>query len=215
MSSTATWLPNRLTMCSTRSAAVSGGDVPEDRALEDGHADRDAPADLLQDHRARAVGDLRRHLDAAVDRPGVHHDRVGLGVARACAPRARTSATARACSGTGDASPVEPLALHAQHHHDVGAVEAVLEPRARRARARASDRRRSPRCRAGAASTARTAGSARRAWRGTGCSSARRASARCRRRSRPRARRPCPCGGGSSPRRAAPASGARAGRRRR
>ena len=32
---------------------------------------------------------------------------------------------------------LEPLVLDAQHHHDVGAVEAVLEPGARRARARA------------------------------------------------------------------------------
>src|SRR3569623_1908120 len=64
-------------------------------------------------------------------------------------------------------------------------------------------------------STRRRAGPARRASRGTGCASARRASARCRRRSRPRALRPCPCGGGASRRRAAPGSGARAGNRRR
>ena len=43
------------------------------------HARRDALADLLQEHRPRAVGDRRIHLEAAVDRPRVHDDRVRPG----------------------------------------------------------------------------------------------------------------------------------------
>ena len=82
-----------------------------------------------QDHRARAVGDLRRHLDAAVDRPRVHHDRVGLRVReRALRQPERARQLARVREPRRLA--LEPLVLDAQHHHDVGAVEAVLEPRA-------------------------------------------------------------------------------------
>src|SRR5829696_8312633 len=44
-----------------------------------GHPHRDAERDLRQDDRMRAVGDRRIDLDAAVHRPGVHHDRIALG----------------------------------------------------------------------------------------------------------------------------------------
>jgi hypothetical protein len=44
-----------------------------------GHAHGDAEGDLGQDHRLRAVGHRRVDLDAAVHRPRVHHDGVGLG----------------------------------------------------------------------------------------------------------------------------------------
>ena len=46
------------------------------------HPHRDAVGDLLEDHRIRAVGDVGIDLDAAVHRPGVHDDHVGLGARR-------------------------------------------------------------------------------------------------------------------------------------
>ena len=47
--------------------------------LEDGHPHRDARLDLIEDDAARPVGEARVELDAAVDRPRVHDDGVGLG----------------------------------------------------------------------------------------------------------------------------------------
>ncbi len=43
------------------------------------HTDRNPHLDLLADQRLGAVGDLRGNLDAAVHRPGMHHQRVGRG----------------------------------------------------------------------------------------------------------------------------------------
>ena len=55
------------------------GQVAGER-FEHRHAHRDAHLDLLADQRLRAVGDDRVDLDAAVHRPGMHDQRVGLGV---------------------------------------------------------------------------------------------------------------------------------------
>src|SRR2546421_6056730 len=46
---------------------------------QDGHAHGEPALDLLQDQGARAVRDLGRDLDAAVDRPRVHDRQVRLG----------------------------------------------------------------------------------------------------------------------------------------
>src|SRR6185369_8275010 len=46
--------------------------------VQHGHADRHAVGDLLENHRIRAVGDVRGDLDAAVHRPGMHDDDVRL-----------------------------------------------------------------------------------------------------------------------------------------
>src|SRR5580700_11270014 len=47
------------------------------------HAHRDAVGHLLQHARLRAIGNLRRNLNAAIQRPRVKHDRVGLGMPHA------------------------------------------------------------------------------------------------------------------------------------
>src|SRR5262249_16092449 len=47
--------------------------------IEHGHPDGDAVGDLLEDHRVRTVRDVRRDLDAAVHRSGMHDDDVRLG----------------------------------------------------------------------------------------------------------------------------------------
>ena len=49
------------------------------------HAHGDAVGDLLEDHRALAVGDVAGDLDAAVHRPRMHHQRVVLGELQALA----------------------------------------------------------------------------------------------------------------------------------
>src|SRR5215475_13357606 len=51
---------------------------PSREQIEDRHADRDPVGDLVQDDGGGTVGDVAGHLDAAVDRPWVHHDRVAL-----------------------------------------------------------------------------------------------------------------------------------------
>src|SRR5215510_14775415 len=53
--------------------------VPRQR-LQHRHAHGHAHLDLLADQRLRAVGDRGVDLDAAVDRPGMHDQRVRLGI---------------------------------------------------------------------------------------------------------------------------------------
>src|SRR5258706_12982323 len=57
--------------------------VPSGQQVEHGHAHRDAAADLIENHRRLAVGDVAHDLDAAVDGAGVHDDRVGGGTLQA------------------------------------------------------------------------------------------------------------------------------------
>ena len=49
-----------------------------EQQVEDGHADRHAVRDLVEDHRVRPVGHLARDLDAAVHGPGVQDQHVLL-----------------------------------------------------------------------------------------------------------------------------------------
>src|SRR5262249_9656332 len=94
--------------------------------VEDRHADGDAVGHLLEDDRALAVGDRRVHLDAAVDRPGMHDDGVLLGPGQ----RARRQAeVARVLARVGEqADFAQPFLLDAQHHDHVRALERLLEP---------------------------------------------------------------------------------------
>ena len=66
---------------------------------EHGHAHGDAVGDLVHDQRGGAVGDVAGDLDAAVDRPGMEDDDVGLGLARARRGSGRSSASTRRGSG--------------------------------------------------------------------------------------------------------------------
>src|SRR5687768_12713402 len=60
-------LRRRFMLCATR------------QQIKNRHPYRDAVGDLVENHRRLAVGDFRRNLDAAIDRSGMHDDRVGLG----------------------------------------------------------------------------------------------------------------------------------------
>ena len=132
---------------------------------------------LLEDDRARPVGDLARDLDAAVHRARVHDDRVGL---RRLQPLARSGRRAGSTRGrVGKQHPALALELDAQHHHDVGAA------RSRPRGAWWTSHARARRCRAGSACAARDPHRRAHAWSADGCSSAPRGCARCRRRWRP------------------------------
>src|SRR5690606_18232043 len=61
---------------------------PAGEEVEHRHAHRDAVAHLVEDHARAVVGEVVRDLDAAVDRPGVHHDRVVLREAQLAAVEA-------------------------------------------------------------------------------------------------------------------------------
>ena len=169
--------------------------------VEDRHPDDDAGLDLHRDDRLRRVDDLAGQLDAAVDRAGVHEH-----LARP-EPAAVDLVAGGVLAQARDEGLVHALVLHPQRVDDVGLAQ-VVEVVAHLAAERldpARDERRRP-----ADGHVRRPSCGRR-----GCSSARRASARRRRRSRccgPRASR---ASGAACRRRAAPASGARACRRRR
>ena len=91
-------------------------------SLEHRHADGDAHLDLFADQRLRAVGDVRRDLDAAIHRPRMHHQRVRL-----CPGKLFLIETVEAeiLLDRRDEGAVHALALQAQHHDDVGAFEAA------------------------------------------------------------------------------------------
>ena len=136
--------------------------------LEHRHAHGDAGLDLIEDHAALAVGDARVELDAAVHRPGMHHDGVGL---RAREHRRVEAEGAAVLARRRHHRAGEALVLDAEHHHDVGAFDALRRGAARRApsapsvsasmrHAACAARRAAPRrpsSRAGARSSARRA----------------------------------------------------------
>src|ERR1043166_4103900 len=84
------------------------------------HPHRHSHFHLFPDQRLRAVGDHGVDLDAAVHRPGMHHQRIRLGVGELLLVEA---VVMKILAGGGDERAVHPLALQPQHHHDVGAVE--------------------------------------------------------------------------------------------
>ena len=69
-----------------------------------------------------AVGDGRVDLDAAVHRAGMHDHRVGLGRGELLGVEAEE---VEIFAHRRDEAAVHPLALQAEHHHDVGAGEAL------------------------------------------------------------------------------------------
>ena len=112
------------------------------------HAHGDAVADLLQDHRSRAVRDLGVHLDAAVHRSRVHHDRVRFGGSR----RSSVSPYSGSIVLVGQQRAIHALILQAQHDHHVDVpdafgevVEHVRQGRGPRSAAGCVDRRCVPR----------------------------------------------------------------------
>ncbi len=97
--------------------------------VQHGHAHGDAVGDLIENHRPRAVGDVRVDLDAAVHRARVHDDRVRR---RALEARRRQAEQREVLAHRRQEQAVHALVLHAQHHDDVGAVERVVDRRRRR-----------------------------------------------------------------------------------
>ena len=97
------------TAARSRTGLVRGQEVVEDR-----HPHRETGAHLLEDQRVGRVGDAAVDLDAAVDRPGVHHLLPGPDALRRHAPARRVLAQAR------DERRLHPLALHPEDVDDVG-----------------------------------------------------------------------------------------------
>ena len=83
----------------------------------DRHAHGDAVADLFQDHRARAVGDLGVHLHPAIDGPGVHDDGVGLGGGQTLLGEAEELEVFVLARQQGAAHPLPLQAQHDDHIH--------------------------------------------------------------------------------------------------
>src|ERR1700690_2088916 len=86
------------------------------------HPHRHSHFHLFADQRLRAVGDDRVDLDAAVHRTRMHDQRAGFGVAELFLVEPVIVVIFRE---RRDERAVHALALQAQHHHDVGAVQAL------------------------------------------------------------------------------------------
>src|SRR4051812_2440543 len=101
----------------TSSRAFACGATPERSAagagFEDGHANRDAGLNLIEDDAARSVGDRVVDLDAAVHRAGVHDDRVCFRAREGLETETEGPAV---LARRRDERVVESLALDAQHH---------------------------------------------------------------------------------------------------
>ena len=92
---------------------------PGQHLVEDRHAHDRAGLDLVEDHRLRGVDDLARQLDAAVDGPGVHED-----LARPEAPRVDL-VDGGVLAQRRHEGLVHALVLQAQRVHDVGLAQVV------------------------------------------------------------------------------------------
>src|SRR5580704_2669291 len=90
------------------------------QGLQHGDPYRDPHLDLLANETPWPVGDGGIDFDAAVDRPWVQDERIRLGIRKLCLVEPEK---AEIFLGRGNIAALHPLALQAQHHHDVGAVE--------------------------------------------------------------------------------------------
>src|SRR5580692_12201709 len=86
------------------------------------HPHRHSHFHLFADQRLGAVRHDRIDLDAAVHRPRMHHQRIGLGISELLLVEAEI---VEIFLGRGHEGAVHALALQPQHHHDVGAAEAL------------------------------------------------------------------------------------------
>src|SRR6188508_162171 len=85
--------------------------------VEHRHPDRHAVGHLVEDHRAGAVGHLRRDLDAPVHRAGVHDHHVRTGQAQ---PRLGHAEHLEVLAQRGEVSALHSFELDPQQHHHVG-----------------------------------------------------------------------------------------------
>src|SRR6202165_5186508 len=90
--------------------------------FEHRHPHRHSHFDLLADQRLRAVRHDRVDLDAAVHRPRMHHQRVGLGIGELLLVEAEI---VKIFARRRHERAIHALALQPQHHDDVGAIEAL------------------------------------------------------------------------------------------
>src|SRR6267154_1479576 len=90
--------------------------------FEHRHPHRHSHFHLFADQRLCSVSHDRVDLDAAVHRPGMHHQRIGLGVGELLLVEAEIVEVFLA---RRHQRAVHALALQPQHHHNVGAVEAL------------------------------------------------------------------------------------------
>src|SRR4029450_2231832 len=88
------------------------------------HAYRHAVGDLTLDDRLRAVGHVAGDLDIAIHRPRMHHDRAGGRLLHALR---RDAEGAVIGSVIGDVRAAHALALDAQRHDHIDAVDAAVD----------------------------------------------------------------------------------------
>src|SRR5205085_3356858 len=90
--------------------------------FEHRHPHRHSHFHLFADQRLRAVRHDRIDLDAAVHRPRMHHQRIRFCIRQLLLVEAEI---VKVFLARRHERPVHALALQPQHHHDVGAVEAL------------------------------------------------------------------------------------------
>src|SRR6476620_6229665 len=90
--------------------------------FEHRHPHRHSHFHLFADQRLRSVSHDRIDLDAAVHRPGMHHQRVGFCIGELLLVEAEIMKILARGRHEGT---VHALALQPQHHHDIRAVEAL------------------------------------------------------------------------------------------
>src|SRR5947209_497083 len=88
--------------------------------FEHRHAHRDAHLDLFADQGLRAIRDRAVDLHAAVHRSGMHDNRIWLGIAELFLIEA---VIVEILLRRRNKRAVHPLALQAEHHHNIGAVK--------------------------------------------------------------------------------------------
>src|SRR6266571_7801939 len=97
---------------------------PSRQQVEHGHPHGDAVGDLIENDRVRPIRHGAVDLDPAVHRAGVHDDRIRPGTPGALDGQAvEVVVLARRREGAA----LLTLPLDAQHHHDVGALERLVD----------------------------------------------------------------------------------------
>src|SRR5882757_6861820 len=90
--------------------------------FEHRHPHRHSHFHLLADQRLRAIRHDRVDLDAPVHRPRMHHQRIGFSIRQLLLVEAKIVEVFLA---RRHERALHPLALQPQHHHNVGAIEAL------------------------------------------------------------------------------------------
>src|ERR1019366_4892455 len=108
--------------CFTRNSLSSIRQMPR-QGFQYGNPHRDPHFDLLADKTPFPIGDGGIDFDAAVHRTWMHDERVRLGKLQLGLVETEK---AEIFLGRRDIAALHPLALQAQHHHDIGTFESRL-----------------------------------------------------------------------------------------